>query len=398
MRLSRADRSVLATWWFTVDRRLVATLLSLLAIGVVLSLAASPAIALKKGLPAYFFVHRQLVFASLGIGVMLAVSMLDARMIRRLAAVVFVASIAAMLAIMVTGDEIKGARRWIRFAGVSLQPSEFAKPAFVILTAWAFAEIERRRDMPGLPVAVGLYLTLAGLLMLQPDVGQTLLISVVWGALFVVSGQSLVWAAAFAAFALSGLVAAYLSLGYVHARVTKFFSPTPGDRSQTDRASQSFIEGGFFGRGPAEGTIKTVLPDAHTDFIFAVVGEEYGAVACLGLVALFAYVVLRAFVRVMDEPDSFTRLAVIGLSVLFGLQALINMAVNVGLMPPKGMTLPFISAGGSSTLATALGMGLVLALTRRRPDANRLMLPRLMATAGTDARQVNKQLANNRGG
>jgi cell division protein FtsW len=394
MRLSRADRSVLATWWFTVDRRMLAALLSLVGIGVVLSLAASPAIAVKKGLPAYFFVQRQLVFATLGVGVMLAISVLDARTIRRLAAVVFVLAVLAMLAIMATGDEIKGARRWIRFAGVSLQPSEFAKPAFVILAAWAFAEIERRRDMPGLPIAVGLYLTLAALLVLQPDVGQTLLISVVWGALFVVAGQSLVWAVAFAAFACGGLVAAYLSLGYVHARVTKFFSPTPGDRSQTDRASQSFIEGGFFGRGPAEGTIKTVLPDAHTDFIFAVVGEEYGAVACVGLVALFAYIVVRAFVRVMDEPDQFTRLAVIGLSVLFGLQALINMAVNVGLMPPKGMTLPFISAGGSSTLATALGMGLVLALTRRRPDANRLKLPRMMATPGTDAQLAAKQLAN----
>jgi cell division protein FtsW len=395
MRLSRADRSVLATWWFTVDRRLLAALLTLVCIGVVLSLAASPAIALKKGLPAYYFVQRQLVFAGLGVGVMLAISMVDARTARRLAAVVFAVALLAMVAIMLTGDEIKGARRWIRFAGLSLQPSEFAKPGFVVLSAWAFAEIERRRDMPGLPVAVALYLTFAGLLMLQPDVGQTLLISVVWGTLFVVSGQPLLWAAGFAAFAASGLVAAYLSLGYVHARVDKFFRPVPGDRSQTDRAAQSFIEGGFFGRGPAEGTIKTVLPDAHTDFIFAVVGEEYGAVACLGLVALFAYIVLRAMGRIIDEPDSFTRLAVTGLSVLFGLQALINMAVNVGLMPPKGMTLPFISAGGSSTLAIALGMGLVLALTRRRPDVNRLQLPRLMATP---AQHVVPDLANNRGG
>jgi cell division protein FtsW len=380
MRLSRADRSVLATWWFTVDRRLLAALLALVGIGVVLSLAASPAIALKKGLPAYYFVQRQVIFASVGIGVMLAISMLDARTIRRLCALLFVGAMVAMLALVLTGDEIKGARRWFRFAGLSLQPSEFAKPAFVVLAAWAFAEIERRRDMPGLPIAIGLYLTFAGLLVMQPDVGQTLLISVVWGALFVVSGQSLVWAAAFGAFAISGLFTAYQTLGYVHARVDKFLRPTPGDRSQTDRAAQSFIEGGFLGRGPAEGTIKIVLPDAHTDFIFAVVGEEYGIIACLGLVGLFAYIVLRAMSRVMDEPDSFTRLAVTGLGLLFGLQALINMAVNVGLMPPKGMTLPFISAGGSSTLAIALGMGLVLALTRRRPDANRLKLPRLRAT------------------
>jgi cell division protein FtsW len=404
MRLSRADRSVLATWWFTVDRRLLAALLSLMAIGLVLSLAASPAIAVKKGLPTYFFVQRQILFSTLALGILLIVSMLDARTIRRLAALLFLAALTAMLAIILTGDEVKGARRWIRFAGLSVQPSEFAKPAFVVLAAWAFAEVERRRDMPGLPIALALYVSFAALLLMQPDVGQTLLVSAVWGALFIVSGQSLVWAAAFAGLTASGLLAAYFTLGYVQARVDKFLRPTPGDRSQTDRAAQSFIEGGFFGRGPAEGTIKSVLPDAHTDFIFAVVGEEYGAIACLGLVALFAYVVLRAMSRVLDEPDGFTRLAVTGLSVLFGLQALINMAVNVGLMPPKGMTLPFISAGGSSTLAIGLGMGLVLALTRRRPDVNRLMLPRLRATdprldtaAATDRRHA-AQLANNGGG
>jgi cell division protein FtsW len=382
MPLSRADRSVLATWWFTVDRRLLTAVLALVGIGVVLSLAASPVIALKKGLPAYYFVQRQVMFASLGVVIMLALSLCDARTVRRICLLVFVAVVAAMIAILLTGDEIKGARRWIRIAGLSLQPSEFGKPAFVVLSAWAFAEIERRRDMPGLPVAVGLYVLFAGLLVVQPDVGQTLLISVAWGALFVAAGLSLVWAAGLVGVLIGGLIAAYLTLDYVRARVDKFLRPTPGDRSQTDRAAQSFIEGGFFGRGPAEGTIKNVLPDAHTDFIFAVVGEEYGALACIGLVGLFAYIVLRALSRIIDEPDRFTRLAVTGLSVLFGAQALINMAVNVGLMPPKGMTLPFISAGGSSTLAIAFSMGLVLALTRRRPDAIRLDLPRLPTSSG----------------
>jgi cell division protein FtsW len=394
MSMSRADRSVLATWWFTVDRRLLTALLSLAGIGVVLSLAASPVIALKKGLPAYYFVQRQVAFAGLGVGIMLAVSLCDARAVRRICAAVFIGVIAAMIAILLNGDEIKGAKRWIRIAGLSLQPSEFGKPAFVVLAAWAFAEIERRRDMPGLPVAVALYAMFAGLLVVQPDVGQTLLISIVWGALFVVSGQSLVWAAGLVAMLAGGLVAAYRTLDYVHARVDKFLRPVPGDRSQTDRAAQSFMEGGFFGRGPAEGTIKNVLPDAHTDFIFAVVGEEYGGIACLGLVGLFAYIVLRAMGRIIDEPDSFTRLAVTGLSVLFGLQALINMAVNVGLMPPKGMTLPFISAGGSSTLAIALSMGLVLALTRRRPDAYRLNMLRLAAASGADPRLADSRLTN----
>jgi cell division protein FtsW len=381
MSLSRADRSVLATWWFTVDRRLLTALLALAGIGVVLSLAASPVIALKKGLPAYYFVQRQIAFAGLSVCMMLAISMLDARAARRLCAIVFVGVIVAMIAILLTGDEIKGARRWIRIAGLSLQPSEFGKPAFVVLSAWAFAEIERRRDMPGLPTAVGLYVLFAGLLVVQPDVGQTLLISIVWGVLFVVAGLSLVWASGLVGLLLGGLVTAYFTLDYVHSRVDKFLRPTPGDRSQTDRAAQSFIEGGFFGRGPAEGTIKNVLPDAHTDFIFAVVGEEYGAIACIALVGLFAYIVLRGMGRIIDETDGFTRLAVTGLSVLFGMQALINMAVNVGLMPPKGMTLPFISAGGSSTLAIAFSMGLVLALTRRRADAHLQDLPQLTTDA-----------------
>ena len=382
MSLSRADRSVLATWWFTVDRRLLTALLALAGIGVVLSLAASPVIALKKGLPVYYFVQRQLLFAGLGVGIMLALSLCDARTVRRISAEVFVGVIAAMIAILLTGDEIKGARRWLRIGGLSLQPSEFGKPSFIVLSAWAFGEVERRRDMPGLPIAVGLYVLFAGLLVVQPDVGQTLLISIAWGTLFIVAGLSLVWAAGLVGLLISGLVAAYISLDYVHTRVDKFLRPVPGDRSQTDRAAQSFIEGGLFGRGPAEGTIKNVLPDAHTDFIFAVVGEEYGALACLGLVGLFAYIVLRALSRIIDEPDPFTRLAVTGLSVLFGSQALINMAVNVGLMPPKGMTLPFISAGGSSTLAIAVSMGLVLALTRRRPDPERLSSSRRAAASG----------------
>jgi cell division protein FtsW len=280
------------------------------------------------------------------------------------------------------GADLNGARRWMSVGGFSLQPSELAKPAFVVVSAWLLAEVSRRPDMPALPIAVALLVSLVALLVLQPDVGQTLLVTLTWGALFFLSGQRLLAFAGLGALTAAGLGAAYVFLPHVQVRFDRFFNPAPGDHSQIDRAMQSFERGGFFGRGPGEGTIKTALPDAHTDFIFAVVAEEYGALACLALVAVFGFIVLRALSRASDEPDAATRLGIAGLGILFGLQALINMGVNVGLLPAKGMTLPFISAGGSSTLAVALLAGMLLALTRRRADAERLKKPRMGGTFG----------------
>ncbi len=375
IRLSRNDRSLLATWWFTVDRGLLVAILVLAGIGFLLSLAASPAIAVKKGFHAFYFVERQAVFLGLGFVVMLVVSTLEMRAIRRLALVLFLVALAAMGAVLLSGDEVNGAKRWVRFAGFSLQPSEFAKPAFVVLAAWGLAQARARVDMPGLGIAVAAYLSFAALLVQQPDVGQTMLVTLVWGALLIMAGQPLALAAVVAAAGVVGLGTAYMTLPYVRLRFERFFNPAVGDHSQSDRALQSFIEGGFFGRGPGEGTIKTVLPDAHTDFIFAVIAEEYGILACLGLIALFGFIVLRVFARSLDEPDAFRRLAVTGLALMFGLQALINMAVNAGLIPPKGMTLPLVSAGGSSTIAVGLGLGMILALTRRRAVAARYPQP-----------------------
>jgi cell division protein FtsW len=381
MRISRADRSLLGEWWFTFDRVLLTALLTLVAVGLVLSLAASPSVALKKGLPAFYFAERHIVFAAIGVVAMLAVSLLSPRGVRRLALVLFVASIGAMIAVLLSGDEINGARRWLRVAGFSLQPSEFAKPGFAVLCAWAFAESERRSDVPALHLAVAFYVLFAALLVMQPDIGQTLLVSAVWAALFISTGRSLAWGAGLLAAAIAGLAAAYAAFPHVRLRFWRFLTPVTGDNSQLDRAYRSFAEGGFLGRGPAEGTIKTVLPDAHTDFIFAVVAEEYGAIACLAIALVFAVVVLRPLARNVGERDGFIRHATTALALLIGLQALINMAVNVGLIPAKGMTLPFISSGGSSTLAISLTCGMLLALTRRRPDALRLKLPGLATNA-----------------
>lgn len=367
MRVSRADQSRLAQWWFTVDHTLLAAILSLAAAGVVLSLAASPAVALKKGLPSFHFVERHVMFSLAAIAIMLVVSLFEASAIRRLALALFAVSLAGLVAVHVTGTEINGARRWLRLAGHSLQPSEFAKPAFAVLMGWLFAEAQRRRDMPALPIAVATGGIFAGLLVAQPDVGQTMLVALMWGALFFLSGQPIIAAIALAFVGALGLGAAYNIFPHVASRIDRFLQPSVGDNTQVDRAMQSFAEGGFFGRGPGEGTIKTVLPDAHTDFIFAVVAEEYGVLACLALVAIFAFIVLRALVAASREADARTRLAIQGLALLFGFQALINMAVNVGLIPAKGMTLPFISAGGSSTIAISVTLGMILALTRRRP-------------------------------
>lgn len=375
MRLTRTDGSLLAEWWFTVDRRLLMTLLMLIGTGIVMSLAGSPAIAVKKGLRAFHFVERHVAFAAASTLLMILASLLVPRQIRRLAVGLLVVGVVAMIAVLLIGPEINGARRWLGVAGFSLQPSELAKPAFVVASAWLLAEARYSGEPAALAIGVVFYGLMIGLLLAQPDIGQALLLSLVWGALFFLSGQSLRRAAAFALAALALLGAAAVTFEHARQRLLRFLVPSSGDTYQTDRALQSFAEGGMLGRGPGEGTVKTVLPDAHTDFIFAVMAEEFGAVVCLFVVGLYAFVLVRAFARARTERDPFVRLAVMGLALLLVFQAIINMGVNVGLLPAKGMTLPFISAGGSSSLGTALAAGFLLALMRRRPDVAQVQLP-----------------------
>jgi cell division protein FtsW len=372
MRLTRADRSVLSDWWFTVDRLMFFALLLLMGAGVVLSLAASPPIAAKYHLEPFYFVRRHAALLLPAVAIMFAASTLTPKQIRRTSLVIFVVSIALMALILVLGPEIKGAKRWLQLGTVSIQPSEFVKPAFIVLTAWLFNESQKRRDVPGIQLAVALYAIFAVLLIMQPDFGQTLLITLVWGALFYMAGINLVWIGALGAAGVAGIVSVYFLVPHVASRIDRFLNPESGDTYQTDRSLDSFLHGGWFGRGPGEGTVKNVLPDSHTDFIFAVTAEEYGLIACLILLALFAFIVLRGLSKASQEPDGFIRHAVAGLVMLFGLQALINIAVNVGLLPSKGMTLPFISYGGSSLLAMALTMGFALGLTRKRPMTGHL--------------------------
>ena len=366
---SRLERTQFAAWWWTVDRLLLAALFALVLGGIVLSLAASPPVASRLGLDPFHFVLRHMLYVFPATAVMLATSLLPPRYIRRLALWVFVLSVLLVAATLEFGAEVKGARRWLVLFGVNVQPSEFLKPSLVILIAWLFGESAHRPEMPANSIAL-LLLTIALTgLVLRPDFGQTMLIALVWSALFFLSGMRIVWVAGLAGAAAAGLASAYLLIPHVARRIERFLDPASGDSFNVEQALESFQRGGWFGRGPGEGTVKRILPESHTDFVFAVAAEEFGIVLCLLLVLLFAFIVLRALRHATSSEDAFTRFAAAGLAILFGLQAAINMAVNLHLMPAKGMTLPFISFGGSSMISVAYAMGMLLALTRQRPRA-----------------------------
>jgi cell division protein FtsW len=367
--VSRAERSALANWWWTIDRWILAATGALMVLGLVLTMAGSPPVAERLGLPAFHFVHRQVLYLIPSVAVLVASSFLSPSQIRRVALVLFLVSIALIVVALLYGHEIKGSRRWI----LGIQPSEFLKPAFVILVAWAFSEGAKRRDVPANFLAILLLVVTIVPLILQPDFGQTMLVSLVWMALFFMAGLHWFWVAGLGGAGLGGALLAYKLLPHVRARVLKFTDPGAGggiaDTFQVDTALDCFLSGGWFGKGPGEGTVKRILPDAHTDFIFAVTGEEFGVLACLLIASIFAFIVLRGLFMAARNEDPFCRFAAAGLVVLFGIQSAINMAVNLHLIPAKGMTLPFISYGGSSLISLALAIGFLIAVMRKRPGA-----------------------------
>jgi cell division protein FtsW len=366
--ISRAVRSPFAEWWWTVDRWLLAALGMLMVIGIVLAMAGSPPVAERLHLSTFHFVNRQVLYLIPAITVLIATSFLTPRHVRRAALVAFAIGMTLVLVTILFGQEVKGARRWI----FGIQPSEFVKPAFVVLAAWAFSEGAKRRGVPGTVLAVLLLPITIIPLMLQPDFGQTMLISLVWAALFFMAGLHWFWVFGIGGLGASAVMLAFKLVPHVHARILRFLDPSiaggsVSDTFQVDTALDSFIGGGWFGKGPGEGTLKRILPDSHTDFIFAVTGEEFGIIACLLLVSVFAFVVFRGLSLASRNGDPFCRFAASGLILLFGIQSCINLAVNLHLMPAKGMTLPFISYGGSSLISLALGMGFLVAVTRKRP-------------------------------
>jgi cell division protein FtsW len=367
MMVSRAERSRFANWWWTVDRWLLAALGSLMVIGVVLAMAGSPAVAERLGLSTFYFVNRQVIFLIPATMIMLMVSFLTPRQVRRVALFIYVIGMILILLALMFGTEIKGARRWI----FGIQPSEFVKPAFVILAAWAFSEGARRPDVPANYLALLILPATIIPLILQPDFGQTMLVTLVWASLFFMAGLHWFWVFGLVGVAAAGITITYRYVPHVRLRIEKFIDPAAGsataDTFQVDTAIESFISGGWFGRGPGEGVFKRILPDSHTDFIFAVTAEEFGILACLFILLIFAFIVVRGLFGAAKNEDPFCRFAAAGLIMLFGLQSAINISVNLHLMPAKGMTLPFISYGGSSLLSLALAMGFLIAVTRKRP-------------------------------
>jgi cell division protein FtsW len=366
MRLSRTDRSIVAEWWFTVDRPMLLAVIGLIGAGLMASLAASPSVAIHLGLGPFYFVKRHITFAILASATTGLLSMMAPAQIRRISLLLLATALGLMAYILWSGPEINGARRWLVVAGQQLQPSELAKPAFVVMIAWLFAESVKRQDVPARQIAYGLYLATAALLVLQPDIGQTVLLSLVWLSLYFLSGQRLRGLVGLFAIGILAVGVAYAELPHFRSRVDRFFDHATGDTFQMDRARQAIVEGGLLGRGPGEGQVKSVLPDAQTDYVLAVIAEEYGALACLALLCLYAFVTIRPMIVVWRQNDAFLRLGVAGLGLLLGFEALINIGVNVGLLPAKGMTLPFVSYGGSSMLGMALATGMMLSLERSK--------------------------------
>ena len=372
--LDRRNTTALGRWWWTIDRPALCAMLALICIGFFLVMAGSPPVAHRIGLPDFYFVSRHQIFLGISTVVMVLVSLLDSAQIRRLAMVGFAISVVLLVLLPAIGFENKGSVRWLRLGGLSLQPSELMKPCFAVVLAAIFSMRFQRPNFPSYRIAIAAYMLISLLLIIQPDFGMTVTVTGMFGVQFFLAGMPFMWVAGMIILGIAGVFTAYHALPHVAARIDRFLDPASGDNYQVEKSLEAFKSGGWFGRGPGEGLVKQHIPDAHTDFIFSVAGEEFGMIFCLLIVALFAFIVVRGFAKLAHEPDMFRLIAVSGILTQFGIQAIVNMGVAVNLLPAKGMTLPFLSYGGSSLIAMAGGMGMMLALTRKRfgePKANR---------------------------
>ncbi|WP_332700373.1 FtsW/RodA/SpoVE family cell cycle protein [Devosia sp.] len=366
---SRAEKTPLAEWWWSIDRELLGALILLMTCGMVLSFAASPPVAERLGLSPWHFIIRHAMFCVPALIVLVGTSFLSHRQARIWGLVTLVVSLLLLWATLRFGTEVKGARRWISFAGQSIQPSEFVKPGFAVIAAWLFSESMVHKNVPGKLLATAIMLAIVFGLLLQPDIGQTALVLATWAVLLFLSGIS--W---FIIFGLAGaagglLFGAYMFFPHFSRRIDTFLNPEGGGNTyQIDRALQSLLEGGWFGRGPGESIAKKLIPDAHADYVFSAAAGEFGILFCMVLVTLIAFIVIRAMMGAQRQTSLFARLAASTLAIQFAMQSGINLAVNLNLIPPKGMTLPFVSYGGTSMIAIAFGMGLMLAFTRTKPE------------------------------
>ena len=378
---SRTNQSLLSRWWWTVDRFLLVLILILITIGIAMVMAASPSVATRIGLDPYHFMIRHLIILVPSIVIMLALSLLEVKQICRLSMLMMAGCFFALIYVLLFGMEIKGAQRWIHLPGFSLQPSEFAKPAFIILAAW-FMSLQKEKDgFPGMPIAIGLYGILALLLVLQPDMGMTVVTTFCFLVMIFLAGLPFRYVFLLIFLVIGAALVAYSTLPHVQSRVDRFLHPETGDTFQVEKSLSAFKNGGVFGTGPGQGTVKLSIPDAHADFVFAVAGEEFGFLFLVLLVGLYGYIIIRGVKRVADSENLFIILSVSGLLAMMGLQALIHMGSSLSLLPTKGMTLPFLSYGGSSLLSMSVTMGMVLALTRRQAKTG-------IARGGLSARSV----------
>ena len=374
---TRRDTSVIGRWWWTIDRWSLAIISIMIGIGVLLSFAASPPVADRLNLGTFFFVKRHILMVPPTLFVLFTISLMSPLQIRRLATLVYIAGVLLLVMTLWTGTEIKGARRWVSIGGATIQASEFIKPVFAVMVAWMLAEKYRDRHFPGVLISLFLLGILVVLLLLQPDLGMTLVIVSTWIAQLFIAGMPILWMGILGGCGILGLCGAYFLFPHVARRIDQFLDPVSGDPRhdlyQINQSLEAFMNGGLFGKGPGEGTVKKHVPDAHSDFVFSVAGEEFGLILCLILVILFAFIVLRSLVRATNENSLFITIATSGLAIQFGLQAFVNMASTLHLIPTKGMTMPFISYGGSSMLALGMGMGMILALTRRRHGISQVL-------------------------
>jgi cell division protein FtsW len=364
MKFSRAERSHVADWWLSVDRTLLMLILTLAVAGMAASLIASPTVAIRLTGDPFYFVKRHAAGMVVALVFVFGVSLLTPAQMKRFALALFAGGLLLMLIALGQGVERNGATRWLVLAGAVIQPSEFVKPGFIVLTAWLFSESVKRPDMPALEMSLAMLGTFLTLLVLEPDMGQTIIAATVWCGMLFLAGYTLRLLPFFLLTGAGGLTAAYFTMPHFMSRLNRFLLGT-GDTMQTSVAVNAFREAGWLGHGLGEGFTKARLPDAHNDFVFAAIAEEAGIAACLFLILIYALIVWRVLRRAFREEDAFVRLAAAGLVMIFGLQALINMAVNLNLLPAKGVTLPFISYGRSSLIASAITLGMIAGLTRR---------------------------------
>lgn len=367
------NNNYITRWWRSVDQKMIIAIIILFGFSLMLVTTSGPAVASRIGLDEQYFSSRQVIYLAGAAFLIVIFSLLEKKWLKRIAILGFLINVVLLMLVKFYGYEVKGAVRWINILGLSLQPSEFIKPFFAVVTGWLLS-LKFEGEFPSFSICLLIYILISALLIIQPDFGTVVMVTAAFGIQLFVAGMPLFWITLILVSSAVGVMGAYFWLPHVANRINNFLDPETNENYQVSKSIMAFEQGGMYGRGPGEGAIKQVIPDSHSDFIFAVAGEEFGAIICLIIIGIFAFIVLRSLLKLLDEEDKFSQLAAIGVISQFGLQSVINIGVTLNLLPTKGMTLPFISYGGSSTLAVSIAMGMLLGLTRQRTSLTRYKL------------------------